>query len=223
MLMDRGTLVRWNEEKGFGFIKPERASAHDIFIHISVLKHMARKPIVDDQINYVSEWQRDGKIKAVKANIEGVAIVASKSANKPINNQHNQYNTHRSHSPQQNQRPIKSSFLSKLAIPLIIVVAAVGYSKYQQMNETIVLTNDDIENMQWELPAKPSSTGLSTRVSAAENKVISQPQFRCETGKTHCSQMRSCAEATFYIKNCPGTQMDGDNDGVPCERQHCSW
>jgi hypothetical protein len=44
--------------------------------------------------------------------------------------------------------------------------------------------------------------------------------FRCE-GKTHCSEMSSCTEATFYLKNCPGTQMDGDGDGVPCESQHC--
>jgi hypothetical protein len=44
--------------------------------------------------------------------------------------------------------------------------------------------------------------------------------FHCE-GKTHCSQMASCEEATFYLKNCPGTKMDGDKDGIPCESQHC--
>lgn len=44
--------------------------------------------------------------------------------------------------------------------------------------------------------------------------------FRCE-GKTHCSEMASCEEATFYLKNCPGTKMDGDNDGIPCESQYC--
>ena len=49
----------------------------------------------------------------------------------------------------------------------------------------------------------------------------SQSQFRCE-GKTRCSQMTSCEEAKFYIQNCPGTQMDGDGDGVPCESQWCS-
>ncbi|WP_374012942.1 excalibur calcium-binding domain-containing protein [Pseudoxanthomonas koreensis] len=24
------------------------------------------------------------------------------------------------------------------------------------------------------------------------------------------------------IRHCPGTKMDGDNDGVPCETQWCS-
>ena len=44
---------------------------------------------------------------------------------------------------------------------------------------------------------------------------------RCD-GRTHCSQMTSCAEAKFFLKNCPGTQMDGNNDGVPCEQQWCT-
>jgi len=45
-------------------------------------------------------------------------------------------------------------------------------------------------------------------------------QFRCD-GRTHCSQMKSCAEATWFLRNCPNTKMDGNNDGVPCERQWC--
>jgi endonuclease YncB( thermonuclease family) len=43
---------------------------------------------------------------------------------------------------------------------------------------------------------------------------------RCD-GRTHCSQMTSCDEATWFLKSCPGTKMDGDNDGVPCESQWC--
>ena len=48
--------------------------------------------------------------------------------------------------------------------------------------------------------------------------------FTCE-GKTHCSSMVSCDEAKFYLANCPNVQIDGDNDGEPCERQFCnsSW
>lgn len=43
---------------------------------------------------------------------------------------------------------------------------------------------------------------------------------RCD-GRTHCSQMTSCEEATFFLNHCPNTQMDGNNDGVPCESQWC--
>jgi len=44
--------------------------------------------------------------------------------------------------------------------------------------------------------------------------------FRCD-GRTHCSQMHSCAEATFFVNHCPGVKMDGNHDGVPCEQQWC--
>ncbi|MBK6851048.1 MAG: excalibur calcium-binding domain-containing protein [Burkholderiales bacterium] len=44
--------------------------------------------------------------------------------------------------------------------------------------------------------------------------------FRCD-GRKHCSQMRSCAEAEFFLANCLGVKMDGDLDGIPCEEQWC--
>ena len=47
-----------------------------------------------------------------------------------------------------------------------------------------------------------------------------QQAYQCD-GRTYCSQMSSCAEATFFINNCPDTKMDGDKDGIPCESQWC--
>ena len=44
--------------------------------------------------------------------------------------------------------------------------------------------------------------------------------FSCDSRK-HCSQMTSCAEATYFIQHCPNTKMDGNNDGIPCEKQWC--
>ena len=45
-------------------------------------------------------------------------------------------------------------------------------------------------------------------------------RFTCQ-GKKYCSEMKSCAEAKYYLRNCPGVKMDGDGDGIPCERQWC--
>ena len=73
-----------------------------------------------------------------------------------------------------------------------------------------------------EIAVTPSG---ETRARAAPPQVeVPRPaagQFSCD-GRTHCSQMRSCAEATYFIKHCPNTQMDGNSDGVPCERQWCT-
>jgi hypothetical protein len=61
---------------------------------------------------------------------------------------------------------------------------------------------------------KMNSIGTST------DSIPGNGRFQCD-GRTHCSQMTSCEEAVYFLKNCPGVEMDGDNDGVPCEKQWC--
>ncbi len=48
--------------------------------------------------------------------------------------------------------------------------------------------------------------------------IIEATAYRCD-GRRYCSQMRSCKEAKFFLKSCPGAAMDGDQNGVPCEQQ----
>ena len=55
----------------------------------------------------------------------------------------------------------------------------------------------------------------------AQSNAALSSSFKCD-GRTHCSQMTSCAEATYFLRNCPGVKMDGNNDGVPCEQQWCN-
>ena len=63
-------------------------------------------------------------------------------------------------------------------------------------------------------------------ISALESQATKNPvtvresNFTCD-GRTHCSHMISCEEAYFFLSNCPNTKMDGDGDGIPCERQWC--
>ncbi|MCD6433191.1 MAG: excalibur calcium-binding domain-containing protein [Sulfurimonas sp.] len=45
--------------------------------------------------------------------------------------------------------------------------------------------------------------------------------YECD-GRKYCSQMSSCSEAVYFLNNCPDPRMDGNNDGVPCEKQHCN-
>lgn len=73
------------------------------------------------------------------------------------------------------------------------------------------------------LPIAPELNQTSdsdTVESATVQTVQKTPVFQC-AGKTHCSEMVSCEEAVYYLKNCPGTVMDGDGDGWPCEDQWC--
>jgi len=45
--------------------------------------------------------------------------------------------------------------------------------------------------------------------------------FSCD-GRQYCSQMKSCAEAKYFLANCAGVKMDGDKNGIPCEKQWCA-
>jgi cold shock CspA family protein len=68
--MHRGQLTKWDNDKGFGFIKTSDLK-QDTFIHISALKHMSRKPKKGDFIHFNLEHNK-GKSRATNARIEGV-------------------------------------------------------------------------------------------------------------------------------------------------------
>lgn len=92
----------------------------------------------------------------------------------------------------------------------VFIVAALcwyAYMKYQDQSKPQRVVDADV----------PSQMRV---LQAPTIEVPTTAAFKCD-GRTHCSQMTSCAEATFFLRNCPGTKMDGDNDGTPCETQWC--
>jgi len=67
------------------------------------------------------------------------------------------------------------------------------------------------------LAMTPASATMAREIDASRHAL----KARCD-GRTMCSQMTSCEEATWFINHCPGTKMDGNKDGVPCEQQWCN-
>ena len=70
------------------------------------------------------------------------------------------------------------------------------------------------------MAAAPAQTAKTSVSSTTAQPVKTTTTFKCD-GRQHCSQMTSCSEAKYFLKNCPGVKMDGDNDGIPCEDQWC--
>lgn len=66
----------------------------------------------------------------------------------------------------------------------------------------------------------PTSPALSligpAEAAGTETQSPKQP-FSC-SGKRSCKHMASCDEAIFYLRNCGVRSLDGDGDGVPCNR-----
>lgn len=102
-------------------------------------------------------------------------------------------------------RQARSAFFKWLAMVLLVAVGAYGYAQYSKRVSAYV----------------PAETGkLLVRPAAQAHRPV-LTSHRCD-GRQHCSQMTSCEEATFFLKNCPGVKMDGDHDGVACEEQWCT-
>ena len=73
------------------------------------------------------------------------------------------------------------------------------------------------ELQSWVEDQQSNPKGTPAVVAAPKPVSIS---IKCD-GRKYCSQMTSCAEAKKFLQNCPGVEMDGDGDGVPCEAQWC--
>jgi cold shock CspA family protein len=120
----KGRLERWYEDKGFGFIEPEQ-SKKDVFIHISALKNMPRRPVVGDVIYYQLHVGGDGKIKAINARIEGIAVVKIKTPYRD------------------NQKSKQNQWAFVLAS--ILLVVAVGFFLYSSVTQR--LSSDSAERV----------------------------------------------------------------------------
>ncbi|OQK15331.1 hypothetical protein AU255_17825 [Methyloprofundus sedimenti] len=76
-----GAIAAWKDDRGFGFIRTESDNKEDdVFIHISSLNNMSRRPRVGDIIHY-DLIEENGKIKASNAIIEGVEPFQGTSRN----------------------------------------------------------------------------------------------------------------------------------------------
>lgn len=69
-------------------------------------------------------------------------------------------------------------------------------------------------------PASKPAARPAAQAPAPVQSAQAENTYRCD-GRTYCSQMTSCAEAKYFLANCPGVKMDGNHDGVPCEMQWC--
>jgi uncharacterized membrane protein YsdA (DUF1294 family)/cold shock CspA family protein len=62
----QGKLVKWNNDKGFGFIKPS-TGGKEVFIHISELRNRTRRPKLNELISYTSAQDNRNRPRAIKA------------------------------------------------------------------------------------------------------------------------------------------------------------
>lgn len=189
----QGKLKHWDDDKGFGFI--EQRNGKDIFIHISSLKRMSRRPVVGDIIHYQIHTEKNGKNRAVNAKIEGVSESQLRLKEK---------------TKMKKTKKNKTTYGLVYKVFIFIFLGLVSLIIYNKFFSHVPAQNS-IEPLSF--PTQNPIEPLSFPKKEAN--------YSC-SGKVYCSEMTSCEEATFYQNNCSGTKMDGDGDGIPCERQWCN-
>ena len=190
-----GKLKKWNAERGFGFVIAADGG-QEIFVHISAFPRVGRVPVEGESLTFEVEPDRNGKRSAVRVL-------------RPGDSQPHPFRATRSSSRRFDTATSGLGFFPKLIVMLLLVAAVVyAYSRY----------TDRVAH----IPAgTPIAFQPATQVSLLEPTQPAPSGFSCD-GRRHCSQMTSCKEATLFQKNCPGMEMDGDGDGVPCEQQWCT-
>jgi uncharacterized membrane protein YsdA (DUF1294 family)/cold shock CspA family protein len=72
MGQQKGNLVRWDNLKGYGFIRPHLGDG-EVFLHIKALPHYQRRPRVDDVLVYAPQLDERGRYYTLTAKIKGLA------------------------------------------------------------------------------------------------------------------------------------------------------
>lgn len=214
----QGRIVRWNETRGFGFIVPEHGEGEpkgaELFVHISALQCDGLPPMVGERVSYLIGTGQDDKPRAEQVYfpdrplslVPGASAVRGRSS--PARDESISTPSRSAQTPRPRTQPSyrrKGNWRGKL---ILLLVLAGLFSIYSRFSDESVLP-------------LPVSSFSQDDVSSSHSVSQSSTFLRQCDGRQHCSQMRSCEEATWFLQNCPNTKMDGEGDGIPCEDQWC--
>lgn len=193
-----GKLVKWNADRGFGFVAADQGG-QELFVHISAFPRDGRPPAIGEPLSFEMELDKEGRKRAARVHRPGAAP-PSLSRRQPREPLHN--------TPRRASGSSGASRFVTIVVALLVAAGMgwLGYTRHAERAEVMPLV------------ASPGAAGRPVQTDAP---AVSAPAFQCD-GRKHCSQMTSCREATQFLQNCPGTEMDGDADGVPCEQQWCT-
>jgi len=215
-----GRLKTWNDDRGFGFVVPDDglagADMRDVFVHVSELPPTGRRPTTGERLSFEVRTGPDGRPRAVALKYldpgQPGAPPARAREERRTQTPHHLRTAADHRGPRAGTR--RGGLLGWPLILLLAVSGGVWLFAHLGAPGTAVPPASSAAGASGATGAPPaafappasSSTGTET--------------FRCD-GRRHCSQMSSCAEATWVLRHCPGTEMDGDGDGIPCEGQFC--
>src|SRR5688500_12454570 len=97
-----GTLSKWNEAQGSGFIAPE-AGGDDVYVHMSSMPRDGMRPRIGELLAYEVETGQDGSTRAVNVFRRGDRPSVAAASR---------------------QRRVRSAWTRKIVVGLVVVVVA---------------------------------------------------------------------------------------------------
>ena len=148
-------------------------------------------------------------LRSCQRALEGLQNSQHTTSERVNSSSRNSYNTTPkrivSHSRRKTKRKSESGGFFGTIIT-VIIFGIIGYFVYGFIQD--FLHRNELTNQ----PVIEETLKIANTQAVSSNP----NHFQCD-GRSHCSQMRSLEEARWFVRNCPNTQMDGNNDGEPCE------
>jgi len=194
----QGKITKWNDGKGFGFIT-RNDNNQQVFVHISAFGNAQKLP---------------------RPNIgEGVSFEVADDIKKGLQ-AYNVIYLNRQTSvamPKTSARTskVRSSEIRLGTVAKVFGVLLIGAVLYKNIG---ILNPGHLNSSHLNPGNRHEAFEIAD--TQIEHMDTNNQVFKC-SGKMRCSEMSSCAEATYYLNHCPGTIADGDGDGIPCEDQWC--
>jgi len=198
-----GSITRWIDDRGFGFVT-DGETGEEAFLHVSSLQRRSIRPQVGDRVSFDVELDERGRPQAIRvahargqvfANIVPDATADGRGRGNPRGG------------------------LGAMTWIGVVLVLGLGFGWFLTQ-PSAPDPADAIEPVRASPAARVRATTVPATPSRTVHSVPASSAYTC-AGKTRCPQMSSCAEAMFYLQNCPGSVTDGDGDGRPCEDQWC--
>ena len=117
MIRKKGKIIKWNDDKGFGFILPAD-SQKNIFVHIKSFSDKSVRPTEGQDVTYTVQKNNDGRDSAIRVSRATDNIIrnrASGNRNKNINPMYKRINTNNT------QSDLKSAHSIPLLYTIIIL------------------------------------------------------------------------------------------------------
>ncbi len=122
MIRKKGKIIKWNDDKGFGFILPSD-SQKNIFVHIKSFTDKSVRPSENQNVTYTVQKNNDGKDSAIKV---------SRATDNVVRNRANSSNEKNiiSKNKRSNKNNIQLDYKSTHNIPILYTIIILSFMAF---------------------------------------------------------------------------------------------